>query len=36
MISPFRKYQKNLEKQAVTGVQTTDNRGNTNPSSVGV
>jgi hypothetical protein len=31
-----RKYQKNLEKQGVTGPQTTENRTNVNPSSVGV
>ena len=32
-----RKYQKNLEKQGITAGQgTADNRGNVNPSSVGV
>jgi hypothetical protein len=32
-----RKYQKNLEKQgAIGGQATSDNRGNVNPSSVGV
>lgn len=37
VIELFRKYQKNLEKQGITGPQTTtDNRGNVNPSSVGV
>jgi hypothetical protein len=33
----IRKWQKNLEKQGATGaVNAIDNRGNTNPSSVGV